>query len=258
MFLKFKHAQAVARVPSASSPAHALYAVQPPRNTLVHVLPSPPLPSIHACRPRVEVHDLTNALKEILLNVAGLEVREVIAHNLNEESNANENPSRPHAPGELVPQPMEFLIRAGENTWSRSARRGKKRKRGGGESSTSKPTMEECSSTPRVRYSPVEITRESGAPLPPTLPMHEVQRDPPALLCTARVLSAMSPPSASLPSSIIPPSSSPGQPTLIPVAPRQLAVQFQWSYGRDADRPLFESFVSHVWRKVLVRFGNEL
>ena len=203
------------------------------------------------------MHDLTNALKEILLNVAGLEVREVIAHNLIEESNANENPSRPHAPGELVPQPMEFFIRAGENTWSRSARRGKMRKRGGGESSTSKPTTEECSSIPRMRYPPVEITRESGAPLPPALPMHEVQRDPPALLCTARVLSVMSP-SASLSSSTIPSFSSPRQPTLIPVAPRQLAVQFQWSYGCDADRALFESFVSHVWRKVLVRFGDEL
>jgi len=192
------------------------------------------------------VHDLISALKDVLLNVAGLEVREVI-----------ENPSRSHVPGELVPLPMEFVIRAGENTWSRSARREKKRKRGGGESSTSKPTMEEYSSTPRVRYSPAAITRESGTPLPP-LPMHQVQRDPPALLCTARVLSVMGPPSTSLSSSSIPPSSSSGQSTLIPVAPRQLSVQFQWSYGRNADRALFESFVSHVWRKVLVRFGDEL
>ena len=44
---------------------------------------------------------------------------------------------------------------------------------------------------------------------------------------------------------------------LSPVAsPRTLAIQFQWWYRRDSDRALFESFVRHVWRKVLVRFGG--
>ncbi|KIM41749.1 hypothetical protein M413DRAFT_444994 [Hebeloma cylindrosporum] len=238
----------IARVPSASSSTHVLYAVQPPRNTLVHVLQSPPPPS---SGPKFEVHDLTNALKDVLLDVAGLEVREVMAHNLSgkqeQESNENETLSRPHIPGDLVPQTMEFVIRAGENTWSRSARRGKKRKRGGwesNESSTSNPTMKDP---------PSEITRKLGSPLPPALPVHEVQRELPALLCTARVLPVAAP-STSSSSSTIPPPYSPGQSALTLVAPRQLAIQFQWSYGRNSDRALYESFVSHVWRKVLVRF----
>ena len=251
--------QAIARVPSASSPTYALYAVQPPRNTLVHVLPSPPPPS---SRLEIKMHDLTSALKDVLLNVAGLEVREAMTHNLSgeqqQESNENGNPFLSRVPGELAPQPMEFVVRAGENTWSRSARRGKKRKRGGGESnesSTSKPTIEECSSAPTMRYPPAEITRELETPLPPALPIYEVQRNPPALLCTARVLSVITAPSTLSTFSL---SSSPGQPILTPVAPRQLAIQFQWSYGRDSDRALFESFVSLVWRKVLLRFGDDL
>ena len=106
-----------------------------------------------------------------------------------------------------------------------------------------------------MRYPPAEITRELETPLPPALPIYEVQRNPPALLCTARVLSVITAPSTLSTFSL---SSSPGQPILTPVAPRQLAIQFQWSYGRDSDRALFESFVSHVWRKVLLRFGDDL
>jgi hypothetical protein len=149
--------KSIARIPSITA-GHPLYQIMPSRNTLTQSFPQCSLPM----------------LSDILDR--HLRLLEGVSTNTNPGLISNASAS------------SIWFVEAEGNTWSRSARRARRRI--------------DSSANPQT-----SSTRQ------------------PALTCSVRVIERSS--EATGPS---------------------LALEFQWLYGTD--RTLFESFVSHVWRKV--------